>query len=445
MSDSLPAIRFSGLATGLDTASLVSSMVAAERAPITTLQARRATVANRQALFKELTTRASDLQTKAEALKKATVVQKATSSDAARVRATATSAAATGTHTLTVANRASATTLVTQGHASATATGALGAGTLRITVGGVAKDITVTAGADSLTQVRDAINASGAAVRASLVNDGSSSPHRLVITGTSTGLANAVTVDASGLTGGAQPLTTTSLVAADDARFTLDHIAMTRGTNQVTDALEGVTLDLLDETTSELTVDVASDGAASARPVQDLVTAFNAVVGYIRDRSKTGAKDAAAGPLLGDAAANGATRRLSAALGSALGPAAAPNLAAIGVTTARDGTLSIDAAKVAAKWAESPSAVAALAADVGARLAEAAGGLDDPGGGVFTSRVTAIDRQLRDIDDRITRKEAAVARLEVQLTQRFTALETLTSNLKSQGSLISQLTSQSSS
>ena len=58
---------------------------------------------------------------------------------------------------------------------------------------------------------------------------------------------------------------------------------------------------------------------------------------------------------------------------------------------------------------------------------------------------TDIDRQLRDIDDRITRKEAAVARLEVQLTQRFTALETLTSNLKSQGSLIAQLASRSSS
>jgi flagellar hook-associated protein 2 len=445
VSDSLPAIRFSGLATGLDTASLVSSMVAAERAPISTLQARRATAASRQALYKELAARASDLQTKAEALKKAVVVQKATSSDGARVRATATSAAAPGTHTLTVANRASATTLVSQGLASATATGALGAGTLRVVVGGVTKDIAVTAGADSLTQVRDAINASGAAVRASIVNDGSSAPNRLVITGTATGLASAVTVDASGLTGGATPLATTTLVAADDARFTLDNLAMTRGTNQVTDALEGVTLDLLDETAGEVVVEVASDGAASARPVQEFVTAFNSIAGFIRDRSKPGAKEVAAGPLLGDAAANGATRRLSAALGGALGPAAAPNLAAIGVTTARDGTLSIDAAKVAAKWVESPAAVTALVAEVGAKLADAAGGLDDPSAGVFATRATAIDRQLRDIDARIVRKEAAVARLEVQLTARFTALEKLTSNLKAQGSLISQLASGSSS
>lgn len=444
MADSLPSIRFSGLATGLDTSSLVSGLLSAERLPISTLQTRRSAAANRQALFKELGTRAGDLQAKAEALKKAVAVKTAASSDGARVRATATSAAAAGSHTLTLTNRAAATTLVSQGHADAEAAGALGTGTLRVTVGATNTDIAIATGADSLEAVRDAINASGAAVKASLVNDGSATPNRLIITGTSTGLASAVTLDATGLTGGAAPLTTTTLVAADDARFTLDQLSMTRATNHVTDAVEGLTLDLLAEGAGAVTIDVALDGAASARPVQDLVTAFNSIASFIRDRSKAGTKDAAAGPLLGDVAVNGATRRLASALGASAGPAAAPNLASIGVTTARDGTLSIDAAKVAAKWAEDPAAVTALVADAGARLAGAAAALDDTSAGTFTARVTALDKQLRDIDDRIARKEAALTRLETQLTARFTALEKLTSNLKAQGSIISALSASSS-
>jgi len=444
VADSLPSIRFSGLATGLDTSSLVSGLLSAERLPISTLQTRRSAAANRQALFKELGTRAGDLQAKAEALKKAVAVKTAASSDGARVRATATSAAAAGSHTLTLTNRAAATTLVSQGHADAEAAGALGTGTLRVTVGATNTDIAIATGADSLEAVRDAINASGAAVKASLVNDGSATPNRLIITGTSTGLASAVTLDATGLTGGAAPLTTTTLVAADDARFTLDQLSMTRATNHVTDAVEGLTLDLLAEGAGAVTIDVALDGAASARPVQDLVTAFNSIASFIRDRSKAGTKDAAAGPLLGDVAVNGATRRLASALGASAGPAAAPNLASIGVTTARDGTLSIDAAKVAAKWAEDPAAVTALVADAGARLAGAAAALDDTSAGTFTARVTALDKQLRDIDDRIARKEAALTRLETQLTARFTALEKLTSNLKAQGSIISALSASSS-
>src|SRR5262249_40644854 len=130
-------------------------------------------------------------------------VNKAVSSDESVLTATAGSNASTGSHSITVSSLARATTQASTTFASTT--DLVRQGTLKITVGSTTTNITVDGTNNTLWGLRDAINASGAAVNASIVQVAANS-YRLVVNGNDTGTANAVTIDESALTTGADPL-----------------------------------------------------------------------------------------------------------------------------------------------------------------------------------------------------------------------------------------------
>lgn len=435
----MASIKFSGLATGLDTASLIQGLVAAERLPLTRMNAQKSQEQNARTILLDLASRARDLAAQADALETAKVVRTAATSDATRVAVTAGAGAIPGTHEVVVTARAAATTLASQGHASASATGVLGTGTLSVHVGTTVTQVTVQAGQDSLQAVRDAINASGAKVRASIVDDGSASGQRLVVSGTETGLANAVSLDASGLAGGSAPLVASTLRAAANAAFQVDGVPMTRSSNLVADAIEGLTLDLKAETSGAIKLTVETDGAGSAKPLLDLVKSYNTMVQVLRERTKPGTTSSLAGPLANDFAARGALGRLGKAIAGASGPTTLPNLSAVGITSARDGTLQVDAAKVTAAWTSSPADVTALTRALGQQLSAVASDLGATSTGTLAARAAGVEKTVKDLEARIARKESSLAKLEDQLTLRFTALETLASRLQSQGGALSAL------
>lgn len=113
------------------------------------------------------------------------------------VTAATTSKAEAGTYTLQVTQLAQAQSLTTDGVASKTT--ALGTGTLTLQVGTAdAVTITLDSTNNTLEGIRTAINASGAGVTASIANDGSDTPYRLVLTSDSTGTESAMTVTYTG-------------------------------------------------------------------------------------------------------------------------------------------------------------------------------------------------------------------------------------------------------
>ncbi|WP_260580405.1 flagellar filament capping protein FliD [Sphingopyxis sp. PET50] len=122
---------------------------------------------------------------------------------------------------------------------------AIGQGTMTLTVGGVARTITVGAANDSLDGLANAINASGAGVTASIVADDGG--HRMILKGP-TGEANAFTLETAtpALTafsngpGGGMTLGQ----SAANATFTIDGIAFSRATNIVDDVVPGMSLTL---------------------------------------------------------------------------------------------------------------------------------------------------------------------------------------------------------
>lgn len=440
---------------GIDSSTLINNLVALANVPIQNLQSQQAALQSKQSLFDNLASLASTLATTASGLSTSTSVQSYAvgSSDATKATATATVGAKALNHTLSIDWLAQPSVFAGQGYASDTATG-FGTGSLSVTVGTKSTPVTIKPGKDSLQGIADAVNGANLGVQASIVNDGSSKPYRLVITGTATGGANAVSLDTSGLSGGTQAaFSWTPISAAKDASFTLDGIPLQRPTNTVTDALAGVTLNLVSPTAKDtsITLGVAVDTGGISAKVQGLVNAYNGIVQAIGASSHApvgasvgGKSTQAAGALLGDPFADLGTSMLQRAVDTATGPAGAPNLAVVGITTQKDGTLAINSSMLDSALASDPQSVSQLIANAATKLSMTATNLSSPGSGVFASRSKELGTEIGQIDTQITVQQAQVSHYQDQLTLQFSQLNSLMASFNSQSNFLNQAFSTSS-
>jgi flagellar hook-associated protein 2 len=452
-------ISFQGLSTGLQTDALINAILTQEGQPIARLQTQQALNQKRvtafQAISRDLTSLSSSLNTLQNTSFDARTV---TSSDANNVYVTATaSGSAAGSYAVQVSQVATAARLGNTGGADTSFSVADAANTPIFSGAsanfaiqaqdGTTKVINLGSGQNSLYGLRDAINASnagttgtGASVIATVVNTGSgANPYQLVLTSNTTGtgttggkitladITNA-TNGAGGSAGAAvnslgiqagfvdSTSTPTSVTGGSasagsflgtDALFTVNGIQLTRKTNTVSDAVDGVTFTLKQGgQTGTTNLSVALDTGAITSGFQDLVSKFNAVVNDVSSNSGQG------GALENDPAARNILFRLRNVLGSIPSGLPATNpfgtLAALGVKTNRDGTLSLDATQLTSALAQDPVAAKAVlgvsgassnavVSFIGASSATATGGIGfnvtsyTPGSGNVTAVLTAPD------------------------------------------------------
>ena len=233
----------------------------------------------------------------------------------------------------------------------------IGLGGMTLTVGATSFPITINSTNNSLTGLADAINASGSNVRASIATD--NGQVRLVLKG-ETGAAQAFTLTADA---GANPALTQfaygtggtmqSAQAAADAQIKVDGIPYSRTSNNFSDVIPGMAISLKKAVPGQMV------SLGSTRPTEGLrqaVTDFIAVFNQMKASLK-GAQAAAGGTN----ALRVLDRQLSAFVNTALTSDPAVNkLTDIGISTNRDGTLSVNAAKLEAALTASPDAVEAL-------------------------------------------------------------------------------------
>ncbi len=203
-------VSISGLATGMDTKSIVSQLMAIERLPETSLIGTKTTMQSQIDVYTPLQTALSSLQTLMASMNTPSTfaAQTASVSDSTVATATASSTAAPGNHDLAVTNLAKSQRQVSANGFASTSDINFNTGSLIIKGGASDVTVNIAEGSNSLSGIAAAINSSGANVTASIINDGSSSPYRLVLSGKDT---NNYTVDMSGLTTApAQPTTGTN-------------------------------------------------------------------------------------------------------------------------------------------------------------------------------------------------------------------------------------------
>lgn len=367
-----------GVGSGIDTQQLVTDLVAAQRASVDArLKTRQTAVGAKISALSQIKSALTSFSTALGTLvSSGQLGLQTTSSDA-----TVIAASRSGTGEPVAASNAIEVQQLAGGQTIASApvadkNAAIGQGTLTITFGAMAGNppaptgftagsgtpVTVTIGPenDSLVGLAQAINASGSGLSASIVQD--SGGARLVVKG-KTGAEQAFTIDGSaGLEAfefgpGAAGMSWTA--QAKNAVLVVDGLTVQRGTNSITDLIDGVKLDL-QKTNTGSTVMIGSgyDAETLKASVSNYVEAYNQLFAMLADATKTGSSGAATGPLASDNTIRELKRTLSGFSTKTLLSGTGPHsLAEIGLKTNRDGTLSVDDAKLSAAVSTYPGRV----------------------------------------------------------------------------------------
>ncbi len=274
----MAGLSLSGLASGVDTSSIVDQLMALERQSITRLQYRQSAVGGQQAALKEIASKLAAFRTAAQDLaadgtwKQA---QAAESSDPARVAVAMTGGAGIGGHTIQVDRLASS---MQRGFSFTP-----GAGTIQISYGsGDPKTMTLNVEADdTLQQVADAINAKASGPVVAAVIKNGAGEERLVLSSRKTGSDSDFTVTAGSLLAADSTYTTADPTKLD-ALYSLDGGTQTASkTNVLENLLPGLRVTLKGVTAAPATIGVGEptlDRDAVKTKIKAFVSAYNAVV-----------------------------------------------------------------------------------------------------------------------------------------------------------------------
>lgn len=396
-------ITAAGVGSGLDIESLVTQLIAAERAPVENRILRQdAQITAELSAFGTFKGALSAFQSSLADLNVLTNFGRrvGVSSDSDVVEATSDGTAVNGSYDISVTQLAKAHSLASGAYASTDEV--VGTGTLTLRFGTTdytppdpgpeayngftvnpdrdVVTITIDNSNNTLEGVRDAINAADAGVTAAIVNDGSG--FRLLLSSEQTGLDNSIEIgvddtgdnndtDAGGLSALAFNSAATNLsqtVAAQDANFTVNGLAISTAENVAKDVIEGLDLTLKNVSgVAPITVSVSEDTESLKELVTGFVEGFNNFIRTVNSLTAYNADTGTAGALQGDFSARSITGQLRQVLSSAVEGFNGPfsNLSELGISTQVDGTLSIDSARLDTVLEENFDDVVGLFAAVG--------------------------------------------------------------------------------
>jgi len=466
MATTTGTISSSGLGSGLPVDSLVTQLMAIEKQPLTLIDKKEASYNASLSAWGTIKSSLSALQTAAKALgtpaKMLPLTASSSQSGVLTATADAGSGAAAGSFSIEVTSLAASQKIKTAvGYGAAT--DVVGTGNITLEVGGYddstdpptftaksTKTIAIGSGSNTLAGIRDAINAANGGVTASIINDGKSNYLSLASTDSGTANTMRISVDDPSLNAlsyndpsGVSEMEET--VAASDAVLTIDNVKVTKSSNTITDAIQGVTLNLTGTTASGTTnkLTLTKDDAAVKTAVGDFVKAYNDAIGAM---TKASAFDTATGKgstLTGDSTLRNIQSQMRSLLGTAFPGGKATTMAAVGITTQRDGTLGIDADKLSKAMNDPGVNMSGLFATSGAKRGFAAqldvtlGRILSPVGtlaghtGSINTSITALEKQRTAINSRLVSVEA-------RYRAQFSALDTAMASMQTTTSYLTQ-------
>lgn len=357
------ALSSPGIGSNLDVNSIVSQLMALERRPLAQLDSREAAFQAQLSAFGSLKGAVAAFQNTMAGLRDAGRFEslRVQTGNPAVLAATAARTAAPGNYAINVNALAVPQVLQAAGVTSPNAAGSSGSVTLQVGEGPL-HSITVDAGNNTLAGLRDAINAAQDDVEAVIVNDGGASPYRLLLTAARGGSANTIslghTLSAGVLKDALDGVSVAQ--AAVNASLTVNGVAISGASNQLADAIPGLTLAL--NATGSTTVSVSRDTAPLQTAVQGFVKAYNDLSSTVATLTAYNAATGRGGLLVGNPAAIGVQTQLRAAAGSALAGVGGDlsRLSQIGVEFDRNGRLALDPARLNAAIAGRPDDIASL-------------------------------------------------------------------------------------
>lgn len=455
------AISSLGAGSGLDLSGILTSLMQVEQQPLLTLQRKEASYQARISALGTLSSALAGLQTAAKSMiptvgQSATdkfASYKAVSADSTIATATATTGAGASTYTLTNIVLAKAEQIRKTGLTIPSLTDGSQDGTLSIKVGtGAAVDVEVKGGS-TLAEVRDAINASSAGVTAAIINNGTSD--FLVLDAKETGASNQITITSSDANWNSFDYTPPSVpaippaqysdnswteqVAALSASVDINGLAITSSTNSISSAISGVTVNLIKESVTGTTVTVSKDTtSALTSSLNAFIKAYNDAAKSMKELGAYNESTKAGGALLGDATLRSARSQVTGFLTKAIGgDSVYQTLSNIGVAIGKDGTLTLDSAKLSKAVESDYAGVSALVAHVGTTFSKGLDGLIGTSGNIAAA-TESTNRMIKVLTDRQETLSLRLVQIETRYRKQFTSLDTLISSMNKTSTYLTQ-------
>jgi flagellar hook-associated protein 2 len=445
----------SGLASGIDTSTIVDQLMAIERQPQTRLKTQVTISAARKTVLSDIQTRLKNQQLAAQDLKSVTLWSNQQSidvNDPTKAAVSLSGPAGTGSYQLNVGQLARGSQ---RWYSYATPSSD---DTITFSNG---HTTTITAGSDIDAAVLAVNSDANAPVYASAVTDAQSGTKYLVFSSRTTGAtASAFTASASSLAEDGS-----RAVGGLDANYWVDSGAVkTSPSNVVTDAIPGVSVTLKGVTTSSgpVTVTVsapAPDNANITAKVKAFVDQYNSTLDFIRSKldekkvvNPQTAADQQKGLLNGDTMLEGILSQLRVAMTNTYAPGNPTTLDQmneIGVSTgsgfatlnqdAIEGKLVFDTAKFATALAADPTSVKNLISGTSG-FGQALDNLLAPtlqAGGTMESRLSSEDLKQKSLNDQIASMDVLLTKKQDTLKAQFAAMETALQQSQAQGQWLS--------
>ena len=421
--------------SGLDIPTLVAQLVAADRAPTENRINSQGTAATAKlSALSTIKSAMSNLQSALTSLNTnlSTPAFKSSAADGAGFTASSTSTATAGSYDIEVVSLARGNKLTSTAFASDEL---VGAGTLQLSFGETNLDVTV--GADAtLSSVAREINrvAGGKGVTASVIS--SDSGQHLVLSATGTGAGNAVTLSASGdgrlgelswdgSAGGMQ-----QTIAASQAQVKIDGQLRSGDSNTFTDLVEGMTISLTKETAGQShKLSIEPDSSLAKSSLQTFVSTYNATLAALKSTSSYNAETKTASALTGDSM----VRSLQNQLRNIMGSSNVAELKALGITSAKDGTLTFSGSQFDKVQAEQPALAAKVLGKDGSLSNSLKSLLDanlDSGKGVLVQRTDSLNKQISKLETELDNLDVRMEKAYERYTRQFTAMDTLVAQMQ---------------
>ncbi len=462
-------ISSAGIGSGLDVTSLISKLMDVERLPLTALTTKQTTLQTKISTLGTIKSSLSAFGAAAKALSTPAQLAplKSSVADSTILSAATGTGAMAGTYDIEVQSLASSQKLLSAGYANTTdaigsvdkkitiAFGTYGAGpTFTANPDKATQSITIDASNNSLAGLRDAINNANIGVSASIINDGSTNGYHLSLTSVDTGARNAmqISVDDTSLdaftydpTGGTSIMTQS--VVAQDAVIKIDSTTITKQSNTITDALEGITLSLTKESTPGVTtrLSVTPDTSSVQTAIQNFVKTYNDLNSAIADATNYNASTGKSSTLTGDSTLRTIQNQLRNIMSAPIAgaPSGSSTLFDVGVSFQRDGTLAVDSTKLSAALADTSKDLTALFASKGTnkgyglQLDTLIGKMISPVG-ILATHVKGFNDSIADIAKQTTTLNTRLDAIEASYRARFSALDTLISSMNATSNYLTQ-------
>jgi flagellar hook-associated protein 2 len=463
----MATISSPGIASGLDIQSIVSQLVALEKAPLTQLKSQATSLQTKLSTMGTIKSQVSALGDAAAKLSKNTGwdAVKATSSNPLAIGVTVKAGAPATSITMEVQNLAKAQSTAS---AAVTTGSAMGTGSMTIELGqwsgssftagsGTPVTIDIASGEDSLADIAAKINESDAGVSATVLRDASG--ERLLVRSKETGEENAfrITVadddgqdtDAAGLSrlafsvGNANGMSRSQ--SAENAQATINNVPITSASNTLSDTLPGMTLQLSQETTAPVEIDVSNDTEAIRNNVKAFVDAYNTLNTTLANAVRYDETTKTAGPLQGDSTTVGLQNALRSMMRSASASTPYSRLSDVGIELKTGGKLEIDATKMDTALDNLDDLKALFtttnsdptAAGFGWKIKNFAEGLIDADGTV-SNKTDALQASIKRNTLDQERVNDKAARAEKRLLAQYNAMDAAVGSLNGLSAFVSQ-------